>query len=119
MSASAEPSQPRQRINERPARISNAVIALLPVLACFLGGATEKWAEGIVVAIFGVFLIVRPPRLSLGPVANFLFVAVAGFAAVSLFPARWFFMPEWRTAVMDDFGILLPPNTSPQPWITA
>jgi O-antigen ligase len=119
MSASAEPSQPRQRINERPARITNAVIGVLPVLACFLGGATEKWAEGIVVAMFGVFLLVRPPRLSLGPIANFLFVALVGCAAVSLLPARWFFMPEWRTAVTEDLGITLPQSASAQPWITA
>ena len=40
--------------------------ALLPVLACFLGGATEKWSEGIVVALLGFILLVNPPRLSLG-----------------------------------------------------
>ena len=36
--------------------------ALLPVLACFLGGATEKWAEGIVIALLGLLLISNPPR---------------------------------------------------------
>ena len=119
MSASAEPSQPRQRINDRPSRISNTVIALLPILACFLGGATEKWAEGIVVAIFGIYLLVRPPRLSFGPITNFLFFGLVGCAAVSLLPAQWFYIPDWRTAVTDDLGIALAPNASPQPWITA
>ncbi len=42
---------------------NNAALALLPVLACFLGGATEKWAEGIVIALLGLFLLVRPPRV--------------------------------------------------------
>ena len=28
---------------------SNATVALLPVLACFLGGATQKWEEGLVI----------------------------------------------------------------------
>lgn len=38
----------------------------LPILGCFLGGATEKWAEGIVVALLGLLLAVLPPQHSLG-----------------------------------------------------
>ena len=30
----------------------NLAVPVLPVLACFLGGATQKWSEGIVVALF-------------------------------------------------------------------
>ena len=41
----------------------NIAIPTLPVLACFLGGATEKWSEGIVLALLGLILLVDPPRL--------------------------------------------------------
>src|SRR5437868_14067318 len=36
-------------------------LALLPALAVFLGGATSKWAEGLIVAFFGAFLLFQPP----------------------------------------------------------
>src|SRR3954466_3089733 len=99
MPSAPELSQSKQLATNGRVTISNAVIALLPVLACFLGGATEKWAEGFVVGAFGIFLLVRPPRLSLGPIANCLFVVLVGCAAVSLLPARWFFIPDCRTAI--------------------
>ena len=52
-------------------------LALLPVLAVFLGGATSKWAEGIIVAFLGAFLIFQPPRRSLGWKINATFLAFA------------------------------------------
>src|SRR5947209_10508466 len=52
-------------------------LALLPVLAVFLGGATSKWAEGIIVAFFGAFLIFQPPRPSLRWKINATFLAFA------------------------------------------
>ena len=94
-------------------------IAALPVLACFLGGATEKWAEGIIVAILGVMLMVNPPRFSLGPVFHILLFALVACAGVAFLPADCFFQPAWRQALTNDFGIQLPRTLSPQPWITS
>ena len=93
-------------------------IALLPVFAVFLGGATSKWAEGIVVALLGLFLIFQPPRRSLGWKINTVFVAFALCGLVSFLPQAWFFTPDWRTALQNDFGITLPTTVTPQPWIT-
>jgi O-antigen ligase len=101
-----------------PGPFPEAFFAALPVIACFLGGATAKWGEGIVVALLGIFLIFRPPRYSLGPAVNLVFLAFLLWAAVAFLPAAWFFKPAWRTALTDDFGILLPTTLSPQPWIT-
>jgi len=98
---------------------NNTALAVLPVLACFLGGATEKWAEGIVVAFLGLFLLVRPPRFSLGAATNIVFLALIVLAALAFFPGRYFFSSTWRTAMMNDFGISLPPTLTAQPWITA
>ena len=111
-------SRRRQHSAATPS-FSNAAIALLPVLACFLGGATEKWAEGIVVAFLGFFLVVRPPRLSLGPATNGILAALLLLAAIAFLPDRWFFIPAWRVALVNDFGISLGPTVTPQPWLTA
>jgi O-antigen ligase/tetratricopeptide (TPR) repeat protein len=93
-------------------------IALLPVFGVFLGGATSKWAEGIVVAFLGLFLIFQPPRRSLGWKINIVFVAFALCGLVSFLPQAWFFTPDWRSALQNDFGIKLPTTVTPQPWVT-
>lgn len=92
--------------------------ASLPVLACFLGGATEKWAEGIIVGLLGFLLLLNPPRFSLGPVMHGILLALIVCAAFAFLPAQWFFQPAWRAALIDDLGIKLAPTLSPQPWIS-
>ncbi len=98
--------------------IANATVALLPVLACFLGGSTQKWEEGLIITILALYLLVRPPRFSLGAPTNLVLLALFILAAVAFFPASWFFQPEWRAALANDFGIQLPSTLTPQPWIT-
>ena len=93
-------------------------VALLPVLACFLGGSTRKWEEGLIITILAVCLLVRPPRFSLGALTNLVLLALFILAAVAFFPASWFFQPEWRAALVNNFGIQLPSTLTPQPWIT-
>ncbi len=117
-SASQSPSRKRRALPGGNS-LSNIVIALLPVLACFLGGGTKKWAEGIVLAILGLFILIQPPRLSLGLAFNGVFAALLALALVAYLPAHWFLFPQWRTALAEDFGISLPTNVSPQPWMTA
>jgi O-Antigen ligase len=96
----------------------NFAIPALPVLACFLGGATVKWSEGIVVALFGLILLVNPPKVSLGWAINATLLALLACAATAFLPANWFLSPAWRTALVEDFGVQLPRTLSPQPWIT-
>jgi len=96
----------------------NIAIPALPVLACFLGGATEKWSEGIVVALLGLILLADPPRLSLGRGLNLILLAAAALAATAFLPASWFMQPAWRLVLENDFGLGLPGTLSPQPWIT-
>ena len=112
-------SQSRQNQDRAATRwIANATIALLPVLACFLAGATEKWEEGVVIAILGFCLLVRPPRLSLGTITNLVLLSLFVLATVALLPAHWFFQPEWRASLLNNLDIQLPPSLTPQPWIT-
>jgi O-antigen ligase len=96
----------------------NIAIPTLPVLACFLGGATEKWSEGIIVALLGLILLVAPPRVSLGRVLNLILLAILACAATAFLPEGWFLRPAWRLVLANDFGINLPGTVSPQPWIT-
>ncbi|MFL6539274.1 MAG: hypothetical protein ACJ8HU_00770, partial [Chthoniobacterales bacterium] len=114
------PPQRRRRTHraESGGAWKDAALALLPVLACFLGGATEKWAEGVVVALLGLLLLVRPPCVSLGVGFNAVIVGLVALAATAFLPARWFFIPPWRDALVNDFAIKLPATFSPQPWIT-
>lgn len=96
----------------------NLALPVLPVLACFLGGATQKWSEGIVVALLGVILLVDPPRHSLGPALNTILLSLAACALTGFLPSGWFSLPGWRQALVHDFNISLPGTISPQPWIT-
>src|SRR6266403_22008 len=98
--------------------IANGTVALLPVLACFLGGANQKWEEGLVITVFATYLLIQPPRFSLGALTNLVLLTLFISAAVAFLPARWFFQPEWRAALVNDFGIQLPSTLTPQPWIT-
>ena len=97
---------------------TNLVVPALPVLACFLGGATVKSIEGVVVALLGLLLLIKPPRTSHGWVTNAILVALALCGAIAFLPARWFFQPEWRTALVNDFGIPLGVDLTAQPWLT-
>src|SRR6266581_9267242 len=107
-----------ERHETTPGRwLSHAFIALLPVLACFLGGGTQKWGEGIVVAFLGLYLLGRPPHFSLGLAANLVLLAFVVWSLIAFLPASWFFQPDWRATYLNDFGISLPTTLSPQPWI--
>jgi tetratricopeptide (TPR) repeat protein len=96
----------------------NFAVPALPVLACFLGGATQKWSEGVITALFGLMLLVHPPRVSLGWKINVILLALLACGATAFLPANWFLRPAWRVALVDDFGINLPGMLSPQPWIS-
>jgi O-antigen ligase len=108
----------RHRDNGEAAWLRSSAMALLPVLACFLGGGTQKWAEGIVIALLGLQLVTRPPRVSLGFGINALLLALIALAAVAFLPAAWFPIPAWRTTLTNEFNLALPATVSPQPWIT-
>src|SRR5215510_1550244 len=98
--------------------MANATVALLPVLACFLAGATQKWEEGVVIAVLGFSLLVRPPRFSLGAITNLVLFTLFILATVAFLPARLFFQPKWREAFVSNVSIQLPSTLTPQPWIT-
>ncbi|HEX4638433.1 MAG TPA: O-antigen ligase family protein [Chthoniobacterales bacterium] len=118
MENTADRPEPASGRKDTPGPMPEAFLALLPVLACFLGGATAKWGEGIIVAVLGIYLIARPPRYSLGLGLNLALLAIFLWSAFAFLPANWFYQPNWRAADFNDFGIVLPPTVTAQPWIT-
>jgi O-antigen ligase len=114
-------SRPPGRPPDRPTRHAAWcwILAFLPLLAVVLGGATERWSQGIVLALLGAILVAAPPRFSLGWKLNCVVAGLAALALTGFLPARWFAWPAWRAAMVDDFGFILPSTLSPQPWLTA
>src|SRR5438045_2242845 len=96
----------------------NCSVPMFPVLACCFGGATLKWSEGIIVALFGAMLLINPPKVSLGWGINLTLLALLLCAATAFLPANWFLQPAWRKALVEDFAVILPATLSPQPWIS-
>ncbi|MBA3544571.1 MAG: O-antigen ligase family protein [Chthoniobacterales bacterium] len=94
-------------------------LPLLVFLAAFLGGATQRWSEAIVLGSFALLLLARPPRRSLGPALNVTALLFLALAAAAFLPADWFTLPAWRVAMTKDFGVQLPATVSAQPWMTA
>src|SRR4051812_21443726 len=103
-----QPTHTYGRTDKPGAWFNHAAVALLPVAACFLGGATQKWAEGIIVALLGLRIIIDPPRVSLGIVANSAIIGLLALTATAFLSSHWFYSPSWRSAIMTDFGIVLP-----------
>ena len=117
MDARARPGAPR-RLPEDPGWLRPAV-ALLPLGCVALGGGVERWSQALVLLAMGVWLLVLPPRVSLGRSVNVILAALLGLGLTAFLPARWFGMPAWRRAFVDDFGAVLPGTLSAQPWLSA
>ena len=106
-----------RKTNGRDRPWALAAVAV-PLIAVFLGGATEKWAEGIALVLIGLLVFAKPPRSSFGPILDSLALLLLLSASVAFLPARWFFEPAWRAALMNDFSVALPTTLSPQPWVS-
>src|SRR5437764_3424363 len=63
-------------------------------------------------------LLINPPKVSLGSGINLTLLALVLCAATAFLPANWFLQPAWRTALVEDFGVILPGTLSPQPWLS-
>src|SRR5206468_10043138 len=73
---------------------------------------------GVVVALFGIILLVEPPSFSLGRGLNLVLLAIVVFASTAFLPANWFSDSGWRVVLRDDFGIKCSNTVSPQPWLS-
>lgn len=93
-------------------------LTIITVLAPTLGGSTSRWAEGIILGLVGLVLIISPPRHSLGTKINVLCGALLLVAFTAFLPARWFGVPGWRSHAVALVHLPLPQTLTPQPWLT-
>ncbi len=94
-----------------------AFVPLLVLAAVLAGGATERFAQALVIAVIGMLLLLSPPPVLPGrgwcvAALGLLMLGAAGF-----FPADKFGVPSWRAPV-EIAGIALPATLSPQPRLT-
>ena len=106
-------------LRDRPGWTRPAVVALLPLVCVVLGGGVERWSEAVVLLGLGGLLLAMPPRASLGRGVNFVLAGLLLLGGTAFLPARWFALPAWRRAFVEDFGATLPGTLSPQPWLSA
>jgi O-antigen ligase len=94
-------------------------LAGLPLICVALGGGTARWSQGVTLLLLGGLLLAAPPRASAGRGLNAILAGLLLLASAAFLPARWFFWPDWRGALTEDFGLTLPATLSLQPWLSA
>ena len=87
------------------------------VAAIFMGGATERVPQAIVLAAMGALFVMAPPASWPERKWTFAVLALLALAAAGALPASWFHAASWRSAV-SEAGIALPATLSPQPRLT-
>jgi tetratricopeptide (TPR) repeat protein len=92
-------------------------IVALTLLAPALAGSTTLWAQGSISLATGLLFVLFPPRRSLGPLFNTIFIAIGGATLTGFLPANSFALPEWRNSLLK-LGVDLPKTLSAQPWLT-
>ncbi len=119
------PADGHREAVQRPHIASGYLLAVLPLLAVALGGATARWSQGIVLIGLGALLVWRPPPRSAGWAVHVLSSLFLLCGAAALLPATWFGNAAttagawWRGALVEDYRVPLPATASPQPWLTA
>jgi hypothetical protein len=84
-----------------------------------MGGATQLWAQGVLLLAVAVAFIWYAPRRSLGRYWNLIFIGLAAVALPEFLPARCFVPPGWRQVLTGQFALRLPLTLSAQPWLSA
>jgi O-Antigen ligase len=95
------------------------LLALIPLLICFLGGGRSVFAKGIAASSIGLLILVAPPSYRLPKILLASLAALLAAPLVSFLPMQWLGpIPEWRTVLVENWGVLLPESGTPQPWVT-
>jgi tetratricopeptide (TPR) repeat protein len=95
------------------------VFAMLPVLICLFGAGREAWSKGLAAILLGLALLIFPVRRSLPPFVTLCFFGALLAPLTALLPADTLLtLPEWRTALVEDWGIILSSTLSPQAGMT-
>jgi len=93
------------------------VFGFLVIAAPLAFGAVDRITQIIVALVFSVGLMAWPPQVGrLSSTANRLIIGAALLLVFKdLAPAGLFGIPEWRTALTESYGVVLPPTHHPEP----
>ena len=92
-------------------------MALIPLLIVFLGGGRSVFAKGIAASSIGLLILVAPPSYRLPKILMAVLAALLAAPLVSFLPMQWLGpIPEWRTILVENWGIVLPGSGTTQPW---
>jgi O-antigen ligase len=80
-------------------------------------GAVDRAVQIPLIILFGIGLMLHPPRLMRLPAwMNRLMLALVLLLVLKeLLPASWFGIPSWRISIAKDFGVQLPVTHHPEP----
>lgn len=95
------------------------VFAVLPFIICLFGAGREAWSKGMAAILLGLAVVIFPVRRSLPPFVTLCLSAALLAPLLALLPADTLLsLPEWRTVLVQDWGIELSSTLSPQAGMT-
>ncbi len=103
---------------ELPVSIIGRMVALLPVIMCFLGTGRSDWALGLMAITVGILVLWFPPQSRLPFALLVVMGSIAGLTLLALIPVQVLFQPSWRVRLAEDVGIPLGRTWSAQPLVT-
>ena len=101
-------------------RLSFRTLAIvgLTLTALALGGATEIWAQSIVLLSGACIIFLFPPRINLGWIPALALIGFLTLAFCAFLPESWCTAPAWRHHLSQDLLVPLGNFRTPQPWLT-
>ncbi len=95
-----------------------SVAVLIALLAPVLGGATEVWSQGTVLALLGIGVLAAAPGWAPHRFAGWAVACALALAALAFLPARWLTRAPVPAGLGSALGIDLPASLSPQPLLS-
>ncbi len=98
-------------------RAALGIFAVLVSAGPLLFGAVDRLVQLALVALLTVGVLLLPPAIvPLSRWGNRLVIALLALLAIKeLAPAEWFGATAWRTLLIRDFALVLPPTHHPEP----
>jgi tetratricopeptide (TPR) repeat protein len=95
------------------------IFALLPLLVILFGAGREAWSKGIAAVLMALVMLVFPVQRRLPKIAMFSLFGALLAPLLAFLPADWQFgLPQWRTRLLNDWGVPLSRTITPQAWVT-
>jgi tetratricopeptide (TPR) repeat protein len=95
------------------------IFALVPMLVILFGAGREAWSKGLAAVLMALVMLVFPVRRRLPKIAMFGLFGALLAPLLAFLPADWQLgLPQWRTRLLNDWGVPLSSTITPQAWVT-